>query len=101
MKVEDIIKLLDAGYTREEIQALEKPEPKVDPEPEADPEPKAYPEPDVDPEHKAYEKSLLDKLEELNRSILTMNIQRSSQPEAESVDDILAAVIRPPKKKEE
>ena len=45
MKIDEIIKLVNAGYTKDEISAFEAKEPTPEPTPEPKPEPK--PEPNV------------------------------------------------------
>ena len=45
--------------------------------------------------------AILAKLEELNQTIIRSNINNSKQPETESVDDILATIIRPTFKNKE
>ena len=88
MKVEEVIKLIDAGYSKDEIDKMlqPEPEPKPDPEPEPklDPEPKA--EPEIDP--------VLKELQDLKKAVYAMNIMNSAQPEQKSVDDILAASLK-------
>ena len=88
MKVEEVIKLIDAGYSKEEIDKMLQPEPEPKPDPEAepkpDPEPKA--EPDIDP--------VLKELQDLKKAVYAMNIMNSAQPEQKSVDDILAASLK-------
>lgn len=95
MNVEQIIKMLDAGYTKEEIEKMTqpepepKPEPKQEPKPEPKPEakPEAKPEPAVDP--------VLKELQDLKKAVYAMNIMQSSQPpKAENVDDILAKALK-------
>ena len=51
MKVEEVIKLIDAGYSKEEIDKMlqPEPEPKPDPEPERKPDPEPKAEPEIDP----------------------------------------------------
>ena len=51
MTTSEIIKLLDAGYTKDEITAMDNQEPKDDPKPEPEPkdDPKPEPEPKDDP----------------------------------------------------
>ena len=88
MKVEEVIKLIDAGYSKEEIDKMLQPEPepkpKTEPDPEPDPEPK--PEPEIDP--------VLKELQDLKKAVYAMNIMNSAQPEQKSVDDILAASLK-------
>lgn len=86
MKVEEVIKLIDAGYSKEEIDKMLQPEP--DPEPDPEPEPTQEPkqEPAVDP--------VLKELQDLKKAVYAMNIMNSAQPEQKSVDDILAASLK-------
>ena len=92
MKVEEVIKLIDAGYSKDEIDKMLQPEPepkpKTEPDPEPDPEPKTEPkkEPEVDP--------VLKELQDLKKAVYAMNIMNSAQPEQKSVDDILAASLK-------
>ena len=77
MNVEQIIKMIDAGYTKEEIEKMTQPEP----------EPKPEPKPADDP--------VLKELQDLKKAVYAMNIMQSSQPtKAESVDDILAKALK-------
>ena len=114
MTFEQLIKLLDAGFTKDEIMALNgtpapapqtepepDPEPAPQPEPEPDPEPAPQPEPAPAPAPQNDQAAILAKLEELNQTIIRSNINNSRQPETESVDDILATIIRPTFKKKE
>ena len=96
MKIEDVVALAKAGFTAEQISKMMKdpaPEPiKQDPAPEPkkqDPAPKT---PDD-----GY-KELMSAISGLSDTIKTMNIYGSKQPESQSVDDILAEIINPPKK---
>ena len=56
MKIEDIITLINAGYSKDDIDRMvsgeSQPEPKPEPEPksEPEPEPKSEPEPEPEPE---------------------------------------------------
>ena len=92
MKVEEVIKLIDAGYSKDEIDKMLQPEPepkpKTEPDPEPDPEPKTEPkaEPEIDP--------VLKELQDLKKAVYAMNIMNSAQPEQKSVDDILAASLK-------
>lgn len=92
MKVEEVIKLIDAGYSKEEIDKMlqpepePKPDPKPDPKPEPKPDPKPKAEPEIDP--------VLKELQDLKKAVYAMNIMNSAQPEQKSVDDILAASLK-------
>lgn len=102
MKYEEIIKLLDAGYTREEIIEMGKEPEEKKPE---DPKPK-----DPKPEEKHDDDSsemnnLVEEMRkafaELKKEITAFNIMASRQPEIEekSSEDIIANIINPTRKK--
>ena len=112
MTFDQLMKLLDAGFTKEEIMALNgtpapapQPEPEPAPAPQSEPEPAPQPEPEPHPEPAPApqndQAAILAKLEELNQTIIRSNINNSRQPETESVDDILATIIRPTFKNKE
>ena len=88
MKVEEVIKLIDAGFSKDEIDKMlqPEPEPKPDPEPEPKPDPEPKAEPEIDP--------VLKELQDLKKAVYAMNIMNSAQPEQKSVDDILAASLK-------
>ena len=89
MNVEQIIKMIDAGYTKEEIEKMTQPEPepKTEPKPKTEPEPKTEPKPADDP--------VLKELQDLKKAVYAMNIMQSSQPpKAENVYDILAKALK-------
>ena len=87
MNVEQIIKMIDAGYTKEEIEKMTQPEPEPKPEPKPEAKPEAKPEPAVDP--------VLKELQDLKKAVYAMNIMQSSQPpKSESVDEILAKALK-------
>ena len=103
MNVEQIIKLIDAGYTKDEIEKMTEPEPKPEPELEAKTEPKQEPEPKPEPKPEAEPKTepkpaddpVLKELQDLKKAVYAMNIMQSSHPpKAESVDDILAKALK-------
>ncbi len=105
MKIDDVVALAKAGFTAEQISKMlndPAPEPKkTDPEPEPkkqDPEPEPKKQ---DPAPKTPDegyKELMSAISGLSETIKTMNIYGSKQPESQSVDDILAEIINPPKK---
>ena len=104
MNTENILKLVDAGFTKEEILALAgtaqpkeaeppKDEPASQPEPEPEPEKKpAQP----DPNEERYNE-LLAAMQKLTGAIQASNIQNSSNREEPqlSAEDILAEVVNP------
>lgn len=97
MNVEQIIKLLDAGYTKEDIEKMNQPAAEPEPAPETKPEPE--PAPETKPEEKKPEtepvnNQMLKELQDLKKAVFAMNIMQSSQPEQKSVDDILANALK-------
>ncbi len=99
MQYTEIIKLLDAGYTREEIMNMKEPEPN-DPEPN-DPEPND-PKPG-DPKPDETVNAALDELKSLfsdmKKEFTAMNIMNSRrEDETKTGEDVIAAIINPPKR---
>lgn len=104
MNYEDIILLVKAGYTRDQIAAMQAPaEPPAPPAPPAPAEPPAPPAP-ADPEPpkpqglEDLSQMLAAEFAKLNDAIVKANLQQAQQPPQESVDDILASIINPPQK---
>lgn len=101
MNVEQIIKLLDAGYTKEDIEKMNQPaaEQKKDPEPETKKDPEPETKPGTKPEEKKPESEpvnnqMLKEMQDLKKAVFAMNIMQSKQPEQQSVDDILAKALK-------
>ena len=102
MTFDQLMRLLDAGFTKAEIMELNgTPAPAPQPEPEPAPQPEPEPQPEPAPAPQNDQAAILAKLEELNQTIIRSNINKSMQPEKESVDDILASIIRPTFKNKE
>lgn len=105
MNYEDIILLVKAGYTRDQIAAMQAPAPKpaeppVPPKPAEPPTPPAPAEPEP-PKPQGIEdlsQMLAAEFAKLNDAIVKANLQQAQQPPQESVDDILASIINPPQK---
>lgn len=101
MNYEDIILLVKAGYTRDQIAAMQAPAPTPAPAP-AEPAPTLTPaEPPAPPKSQGIEdlsKMLSAEFAKLNDAIVKANLQQAQQPPQESVDDILASIINPPQK---
>ena len=91
MKVNEVIKLLDAGYTREEIQKMEAEKPEEKPEEKPKPE-----ETKPKPEEKQEEKPdpVLAELRKLTKAVYAMNVMSSEQPTQKSADDALAELMK-------
>ena len=94
MKYEEVIKLLDAGYSREEILAMkDEPAPAPDPEPTPnDPEPAPAPDPAAD-----VMKEMKEMFAEMKKELAAMNIMNSRQEsdDVKTGEDILATIINP------
>ena len=105
MNYEDIILLVKAGYTRDQIAAMQAPAPAPAPEPMPAPAPAPEPTPSpADPEPpkpqgiEDLSQMLAAEFAKLNDAIVKANLQQAQQPPQESVDDILASIINPPQK---
>ena len=95
MKYEEIIKLLDAGYSRDEILAMkEEPEPAPDPK-----EPEPAPEPEPADITAGIMKEVKGMFAEMKKELTAMNIMNSRQEsdEVRTGEDILASIINPVK----
>ena len=104
MNYEDIILLVKAGYTRDQIAAMQAPAQTAPAEPEqaAPAEPAqaapAEPEPPKPQGIDDLSQMLAAEFAKLNDAIVKANLQQAQQPPQESVDDILASIINPPQK---
>ena len=107
MKTDTILKLIDAGYTKAEIQAME--DFPAEPQ-EADEHDKPADEPDQpapaasaaeeQPAQPAGYDAVLEALNKLTNSIIKSNINATVvQPAEHTLDDALASIIAPPMKK--
>ena len=91
MQYTEIIKLLDAGYTRDEILAMKD-----------EPTPEPTPEPSPDPEDNGMSdlvKEMRDAFSEMRKEFTAFNIMSSRQPEEKTPEDIIANIINPTRKK--
>lgn len=104
MKATEILALINAGYTKAEIDAMELPETAASPDPDPSPAPEAEPEKDapkpepekpdpVNPEIQALTKQINDLVSAIQKS----NLLNTNMPEVqrESAEDILANIIAP------
>jgi hypothetical protein len=92
MKYEEIIKLLDAGYTREEILSMKEPEPAPDDPDQGDPAPDPEP-----ADMTGVVKEMRDMFAEMRKEITALNIMATRQPadNDKSSEDIIASIINP------
>ena len=99
MKYEEIIKLLDAGYTREEILSM-KEEPEEKKPEEQKPEEKKPAETGSNDNTGMSElvKEMRDAFAEMKKEFTAFNIMSSRQPEEKTPEDIIANIINPTRK---
>ena len=114
MNYEQISKLIDAGFTKDEImqlardEPLQKPEPEPQPEPEPEPQPgpekekASEPEPKPEPDSQigdrltSIEKSITDLMKAFQSENLKKDqIRTTAQTLQEKTDAIMASIIRP------
>lgn len=97
MNYTDIIKLLDAGYTREQILEM-----KEEPEKGKDPAPEEKKDPETHDIMESVMTEVKDMFAEMKKELTAMNILNSRQEgeDFKSSEDILASIINPTKKKE-
>ena len=97
MKYEEIIKLLDAGYTREEILEMDKHAPEPDHASEPDPAPE--PDPAQEPNHAPDMAGMMDEMKkmfsDLTKELVASNIMRSRIDGEDDNEDIIAKIINP------
>ena len=96
MTLDQIIKLLDAGYTKADIEAMQAPaQPAAaEPEPQKEtPAPAEKPE-EKKPESEPVNAQVLQELRDLKKAVYGINIMKSEQPERKSVDDILSEAMK-------
>ena len=104
MNYEDIILLVKAGYTRDQIAAMQAPAQTAPAEPaqaapaEPTPASPADPAPTKPRGIEDLSQMLAAEFAKLNDAIVKANLQQAQQPPQESVDDILASIINPPQK---
>ena len=97
MNYTDIIKLLDAGYTREQILEMKEEPKKVE-----DPAPEEKKDTETHDIMESVMTEVKDMFAEMKKELTAMNILNSRQEgeEFKSSEDILASIINPTKKKE-
>ncbi len=118
MNYEQISKLIDAGFTKDEIMQLARDEPlqKPEPEPQPGPEPEPKPGPEPEPEKKTApepepkpepDSQIGDRLTGIEKSIADLmkafqlenlkkdQIRTTAQTLEEQTDTIMASIIRP------
>ena len=112
MKIEDLVMLSRAGFTKDEIMSFvnQDPQPAAqpDPQPAAQPDPQPDPQPAAQPDPQPAAQPADDRLSKLETKIdyvinrfNYMAVQNSQQPaqQEESIEDILSSVVRGVKEK--
>lgn len=101
MKLDERLALINAGYTREEIEAFESEEAEPAPAPEQQPapEPEQKPEPEAPAPAPAAQDPILEAINKLTSAIMAKNLNTTTAETltAQTTQDILAKVIAPPK----
>ena len=94
MKYEEIIKLLDAGYSREEILEMDKPAPEPDPAPAPEPDPAPTDTPTLD--MSAMMDEMKTMFSDLTKELMAANIMHSRRAGEDDTDEeIIAKIINP------
>lgn len=100
--LEQITKLIDAGYTKDEIVALFTQETQTQPQAETQPQPQAQAQPQAQPQPQPQQPTGFEKLDEaiakmdkLADGIAKIAIMNSNQPPQQSTNDFLAQIINP------
>lgn len=110
MTGDQVLKLLESGFTAEEIRKMQEPAPEPQPDPQPEPEPEPEPErqqepaPEQQPEPSETEKrlgALETSIEKLVKTLQESNLKKASfnSDPADSLeaqtDKIMASIIRP------
>ena len=99
MKYEEIIKLLDAGYTRDEIMEMKDDnETKASDTKEKTDESKVETKTPEETEMSGLVKEMRDAFAEMKKEFTAFNIMASRQPEEKTPEDIIANIINPKRK---
>jgi len=99
MKYDEIIKLLDAGYTRDEIMAMKDDETKApDLNEKKTDDSKVETKAPEETEMSGLVKEMRDAFAEMRKEFTAFNIMASRQPEEKTPEDIIANIINPTRK---
>ena len=98
MSIENIITLAKAGYTAEQIEAMDgtesEPQPGQQPEPQPGQQPEPQPGQQPDGMSRTAEK-ILEELAGMRKAFEASNISNTSQPKNQNVNEVLASIIAP------
>lgn len=95
LTIEDTLKLIDAGYTAEQIRAMQPQEPQ-EPQPQ-EPQPQEPQEPqEPQPLTAADLTPVVEAIEALRKDFKSANLAAAQQPQnRQGVDEVLASIIAP------
>lgn len=105
MTTQEILTLINAGYTKAEIDAMENPAPAPaptpapvpDPDPAPDPAPAPTPQPDAMGQFAGTLQNMLTQFGNRMQTIMQgINIAGSEQPKQPELQDVVASIINPP-----
>ena len=99
MNYNEIIKLLDAGYTREEILEMKEEPENVNNNSDNEPDPDEKMNNNSDSGMSDLVKEMRDAFSEMRKEFTAMNIMASRQPEEKTPEDVIANIINPTRKK--
>ena len=98
MKYDEIIKLLDAGYTRDEIMAMKDDETKTPDPDEKTGDSSVETTAPEETEMSGLVKEMRDAFAEMKKEFTAFNIMASRQPDEKTPEDIIANIINPARK---
>ena len=98
MTIDDVLALARAGYTRDEIAALNQPQqqPEQQQPEQQQPEQQQQPQQQTTPE---WATQLVTAMDTITQRLTAINLGAGQQQQPQSVDAILAEIIAPPMKK--
>ena len=103
MTTQEILTLINAGYTKAEIDAMENPapapvpDPVPEPAPTPDPAPAPTPQPDAMGQFAGALQNMLTQFGNRMQTIMQgINIAGSEQPKQPELQDVVASIINPP-----
>ena len=97
LNTETVLKLIEKGFTHDEIIAMDKPEPKTEP-PKEEPKPEPKPEPPKEePKQDVTGQQILEAILALGKQVQSGQAQGARLPELKDItaDDVIAQMIRP------
>ena len=103
LNTETVLKLIEKGFTHDEIMAMENQntteEPKAEPKEEPKTEPKEEPkvEPKEEPKQEVTAKDILDAISNLGKIVQTGQAQNTQMPTIQQLtgEDVIASIIHP------